>query len=132
MFTNVSNQRNVQNSRTEHQRKSSKNKSKAGSSARRIELLIRTATYVLTTRVKDRGGDTEANAQSQSWNDGKGISLLGLWSLQPDLHPPWIQTRLIQSIKLSVQVTVQIEEGCWGRESVKHAGHWEKFKYLGK
>lgn len=122
----------VQNSRTEHQRKISKNKSKAGSSARHIELLIRTATYGLTTRVTDRDGDKEANTQGQSWNDGKGISLLGLWSLQPDLYPPWTQTRLVQSIKLSVQVTVQIEEGCWGRESVKHAGHWEKFRYLGK
>lgn len=138
MFTNVSNQRNVCDQLTCSEfenRVSEKDQQEQEQSwifSRRIGLLIKTATEVLTTRVKDRDRDTEAKAQGQSWNDGKGISLLSPWSLQPALHPPWIQTRLIRSIRLSVQVTVQVEEGCWGRESVKLAGLWEKFKHLGK
>lgn len=106
MFTNVSNQRNVCDQLTCSEfenRVSEKDQQEQEQSwifSRRIGLLIKTATEVLTTRVKDRDRDTEAKAQGQSWNDGKGISLLSPWSLQPALHPPWIQTRLIRSIRL--------------------------------
>lgn len=53
----------------------------------------------LSTREQSREWDTEAKVRGQSLNDSMGISPLSL-SIQPDLHNPWLQIRLVTKYKI--------------------------------